>query len=317
MSYKALAKTILEDVGGRENVAALTHCMSRLRFELIDRECTNSLHLKDVRGVRGVLYSGGQYMVVIGKGIESVYREIRDMLDTENEPVIPTKPKERRRGGVLRAFVYLLAFTGIASAAWRLTDIWGLADTNNNLYKSFEALADCAFYLLPILLVGAADRRALTETVADKEIVYAPVKGKVVDIPGEIKNALSGSEYSGGAAIIPETNLVVSPISGEITSVSKGYNSFELKSNSGTEIMVYIGINTSELGGKFFKSFAEEGSRVRVGDPLIEFEKNALEIKGYDLTTSVVVSKSCGWGAVKIITDFATEQKPFFEITMV
>lgn len=74
--YKKLAETILENVGGKENVESLTHCVTRLRFQLIDESKANDEFLKNLDGVVTVIKSSGQYQVVIGNHVHDVYNDV-------------------------------------------------------------------------------------------------------------------------------------------------------------------------------------------------------------------------------------------------
>ena len=63
--YENLAKEIVRNVGGRENVISLTHCITRLRFKLKNESKANDDVIKNMDGVVTVMKSGGQYQVVI------------------------------------------------------------------------------------------------------------------------------------------------------------------------------------------------------------------------------------------------------------
>lgn len=71
--YDGLARIIIQNVGGRENIVSLTHCVTRLRFKLKDEAKANTDILKETDGVVTVIQSGGQYMVVIGNHVPDVY----------------------------------------------------------------------------------------------------------------------------------------------------------------------------------------------------------------------------------------------------
>ena len=58
---------------GKENIAGLTHCITRLRFQLKDESKANTDVLKATDGVVTVIQSGGQYQVVIGNQVSEVY----------------------------------------------------------------------------------------------------------------------------------------------------------------------------------------------------------------------------------------------------
>ena len=79
MNYENLAKQILKNVGGQENVSNLTHCATRLRFNLKDVSKANTETIKKTKGVMGVVDKGGQYQVIIGNDVNHVYKEIMKM----------------------------------------------------------------------------------------------------------------------------------------------------------------------------------------------------------------------------------------------
>ena len=76
MDYKKLAADIVENVGGPENIKIVSHCMTRLRFNLKDVSKTNKETLENLNGVLGVVYAGGQYMVILGQNLIPVYERV-------------------------------------------------------------------------------------------------------------------------------------------------------------------------------------------------------------------------------------------------
>lgn len=71
--YDDLAEIIVRNVGGRDNIIRITHCITRLRFELKDESKANTDVLKSTYGIVTVIKSGSQYQIVIGKDVISVY----------------------------------------------------------------------------------------------------------------------------------------------------------------------------------------------------------------------------------------------------
>ena len=63
LSNEQIAKTVLEAVGGKNNVTFVTHCMTRLRFNLKDMAIPDQEAMKELKGVLGVVVSGGQFQV--------------------------------------------------------------------------------------------------------------------------------------------------------------------------------------------------------------------------------------------------------------
>lgn len=96
MKYEELARTIVQNVGGKENVIDLSHCMTRLRFKLKDEGKANTGILKRTDGVVSVVQSGGQYQVVIGNSVGDVYNDINTIFTiNEEKSVDDTKKKTR------------------------------------------------------------------------------------------------------------------------------------------------------------------------------------------------------------------------------
>lgn len=77
--YDDLARFIIQNVGGGSNVIKLSHCMTRLRFKLIDVNKANTEELKKTDGVVTAFISGGQYQVVIGNHVTDVFRVVNEI----------------------------------------------------------------------------------------------------------------------------------------------------------------------------------------------------------------------------------------------
>ena len=73
MDYKKLAQEIVTNVGDVDNIQTLSHCMTRLRFQLKDASKANKEALEHLEGVIGVVYAGGQYMVILGQHLLQTY----------------------------------------------------------------------------------------------------------------------------------------------------------------------------------------------------------------------------------------------------
>uniref|UniRef100_UPI0025EF6E59 PTS glucose/sucrose transporter subunit IIB n=1 Tax=Thomasclavelia sp. TaxID=3025757 RepID=UPI0025EF6E59 len=76
MDYKQLAADIVSNVGGKDNIDIVSHCMTRLRFNLKDVSKANKEVLENLDGVLGVIYAGGQYMVILGQNLIPVYERV-------------------------------------------------------------------------------------------------------------------------------------------------------------------------------------------------------------------------------------------------
>ena len=76
MDYKQLAADIYEKVGGAKNIQHVTHCATRLRFTLADSKKADAEGIKQLRGVTGLVEGNGQFQVIIGPDVSSVYAQL-------------------------------------------------------------------------------------------------------------------------------------------------------------------------------------------------------------------------------------------------
>ena len=100
MDAKKTAQQVLEQVGGAENVTFLTHCVTRLRFNLKSMDGVDEAKVKAVPGVMGVVNKGGQYQVIIGNEVAAVYDELMKLGDFggRKSNSLPPRPRKRRAG---------------------------------------------------------------------------------------------------------------------------------------------------------------------------------------------------------------------------
>ena len=77
--YTSLSKFIVKNIGGKDNVVSLIHCFTRLRFVLKDESKANTEALKGNEEIVDVIQANGQYQIVIGMHVESVFDEINSL----------------------------------------------------------------------------------------------------------------------------------------------------------------------------------------------------------------------------------------------
>lgn len=76
MDYQKLAKEILANVGGEENVRSVVHCATRLRFKLVNKEKADKKQIESISGVISVVENAGQLQVIIGNTVGDVYKAL-------------------------------------------------------------------------------------------------------------------------------------------------------------------------------------------------------------------------------------------------
>lgn len=74
---KQIAQEVLDAVGGRDNIASIAHCATRLRIMVHDKEKVNQTEVEDIEKVKGAFYNSGQYQIIFGTGtVNKIYDAI-------------------------------------------------------------------------------------------------------------------------------------------------------------------------------------------------------------------------------------------------
>lgn len=109
MDLRDEGKKIVELVGGQDNIAALTHCVTRLRFVLKDESLAKAAQLEELPDVKGTFSANGQYQVIIGPNVEKVYNEvIRETgMETMNKEDVKKTASEMKLNAFQRAIKIL------------------------------------------------------------------------------------------------------------------------------------------------------------------------------------------------------------------
>ncbi|WP_172254071.1 beta-glucoside-specific PTS transporter subunit IIABC [Saccharibacillus deserti] len=143
-------------------------------------------------------------------------------------------------------------------------------------------------------------------TVYNPNVIEVPVAGEVVPL-SRVNDEVFASEAMGkGAAVIPSKGLVISPVSGTITSVYRTGHAIGLVSDSGTELLIHIGINTVKLKGQYFRPLVTDNQKVHAGDKLVEFDLEQIKAAGYDPTVMIVITNSGEYEQIEPDPDFST-----------
>lgn len=126
---------------------------------------------------------------------------------------------------------------------------------------------------------------------ASKEVnIYAPLSGEIVNIEDVPDVVFSEKIVGDGIAVRPNGDVIVAPVNGTIGKIFETNHAFSIESDEGIELFVHFGIDTVELKGEGFTRVAAEGQKVKVGDPIIQFDLALLESKAKSVLTPVVIS---------------------------
>ncbi|MGL4107422.1 beta-glucoside-specific PTS transporter subunit IIABC [Clostridium sp. LP20] len=165
--YKELANSIIKNVGGKENISSLTHCITRLRFKLKDESLANDDVLKAMEGIVTVMKSGGQYQVVIGNHVQDVYADVSKLIDVDN---LSTASEEKKSGklldrgidvisGIFQPILGVMAACGMLKGLNALFVAMGLYSATSGGYLVINAAGDALFTFLPLFLGYTAAKK--------------------------------------------------------------------------------------------------------------------------------------------------------------
>lgn len=208
MAYEDLAKLIIENVGGRENVNSLTHCITRLRFKLKDEGEANTDVLKNTDGIVTVMKSGGQYQVVIGNHVPDVYAQVvkEGNLETSSEESAGEKGNPFDQfidlvSGIFQPVLGVLAATGMIKGFNAMFVAFGWLEATSGTYQILNAAGDALFYFFPIFL----------GYTAAKKLGSAPFIGMAIGA-ALVYPDIAGAAGGEAAYLLFEGTLIESPV---------------------------------------------------------------------------------------------------------
>lgn len=172
MSYQELAKEILSQVGGKENIQQLTHCATRLRFVLNDNSKANTDALKKTKGVVGVAEAGGQYQVIIGSDVQSVYRPLMDLVGLKEDAGANAEEPHQKPlakllsiiSGIFTPILPIITAAGMIKAVLSILVVFKIVTTKDQNYQVLNFIGDAGFYFLPVFLGGTAAKQFKANT---------------------------------------------------------------------------------------------------------------------------------------------------------
>lgn len=158
--YKQLAMEIVKHVGGKENIISLTHCVTRLRFQLKDESKADDEILKNMDGVVTVMKSGGQYQVVIGNHVPMVYADVCEVAqihagDHTDQPKVKKKPFDMlvdTVSGIFQPILSVLSAAGMMKGLNALCLAMGWYSAGSGADVLMTTIGDAMFMFLPVIL---------------------------------------------------------------------------------------------------------------------------------------------------------------------
>ncbi|MFJ6027286.1 beta-glucoside-specific PTS transporter subunit IIABC [Pseudarthrobacter sp. NPDC092424] len=193
VDYRSLAGDIVAGVGGESNIAGATHCATRLRLKLRDEAKADTAAVEKLPGVITVMKAGGQYQVVIGDNVPTVYAELGRI--TKVTDGTPAEAETAPQGNLFNRFIDLissifspviwpLAAAGLLKAFLSLATQLGWLAPESQTNVILAATADALFYFLPVFLAVTAAKRFKTNQFTSMAIAAALVYPSIVALAG-------------------------------------------------------------------------------------------------------------------------------------
>jgi len=138
----------------------------------------------------------------------------------------------------------------------------------------------------------------VSATLTNEETIQAPLAGQVVplsDVPDEV---FASGAMGQGIAIRPTSNTVVAPFTGTVVMIAPTKHAIGLRSTSGVEVLIHVGLETVGLDGQPFTLHVEDGAHVEAGQKLLTFDAKAIEQHGLQTITPVIVTNASSYAEV-------------------
>ena len=194
---------------------------------------------------------------------------------------------------------YILMFLISAGVSFALTWIFGYDDKRDNSKGGKKEKKAESVNVVETKKIEVVEAKAEIKAEVEEGItVFSPLAGKTAAL-SETKDPTFAAEILGkGVAIEPSKGEVRAPFDGTVSTLMG--HAVGLEGKNGVEILIHVGIDTVQLGGKHYKAHCTEGQEVKKGDLLMEFDIAAIQEEGYRTITPVVVTNSDDYTEVKM-----------------
>lgn len=169
MTNKDIAKKILEQVVS-ENITYLTHCATRLRFNVKDESCIDLNKLNQIEGVITAQFKNGQLQVVIGAKVEGVFDELIEMVNLSDDVTVEKNKKKKNLisnvvetiAGCFSPVIPVLIGCGMVKSVLAILTTLNIISTTSGEYQVLSMIGDLLFYFFPFFLAVSAAKKFKT-----------------------------------------------------------------------------------------------------------------------------------------------------------
>lgn len=168
MNHEQVAKKLVSEIGGKENITQCWHCITRLRITVIDKNRVNLEQLKETEGVIDAFFSGEQLQIVIGNQVAKVHEKfiaLTGELTPQEQPKEKKKPHEvvmDTIAGIFTPILPAIIGAGLIKGLMSVVATFNWLDMASTEATVLSIISDAPFYFLPFLLAVSAAKKFKT-----------------------------------------------------------------------------------------------------------------------------------------------------------
>ncbi|MDO4253445.1 MAG: beta-glucoside-specific PTS transporter subunit IIABC [Rothia sp. (in: high G+C Gram-positive bacteria)] len=132
--------------------------------------------------------------------------------------------------------------------------------------------------------------------------LLAAASGQAIELEKIEDPVFSSGAMGQGLGIIPSDGKVYAPIAGKVLTALASGHAYGIRSETGVEVLVHVGIDTVQLEGRGFRMLVAQGDTVRAGQPLLVFDQEVLAQAGYRDTVITIITNSGSFSRIKPLT---------------
>ncbi|NQJ72424.1 PTS transporter subunit EIIC [Streptococcus suis] len=183
---------------------------------------------------------------------------------------------------------YLLMVAVSFAAGFALTYFFGYEDEEKDVKKPSASVAVAP--TAPVAVVA-------------EETLVSPLSGDVVALENVNDPVFSSGAMGKGLAVKPTEGVVYAPADAEVTIAFETGHAYGLKTASGAEILIHIGIDTVSMNGNGFEKLVAAGDKVAAGTPIAKFDAAKIAEAGLDDTTMIIVTNTADFAEVSPLAE--------------
>lgn len=183
---------------------------------------------------------------------------------------------------------YLLMVAISFTAGFALTYLFGYEDEEKDVKKPSASVTETP---------------AVTVAEVAEETLVSPLSGEVVALEHVNDPVFSSGAMGKGLAVKPAEGIVYAPADAEVTIAFETGHAYGLKTASGAELLIHIGIDTVSMNGNGFEKLVAAGDRVVAGTPIAKFDAAKIAEAGLDDTTMIIVTNTADFAEVTSVAE--------------